>query len=120
MTSGETANNLKAILLRNIFSGVYKPGVKMPSIRKLAKSYNASPTTVCKSLDSLENDDHLIFTQKNVGKFVVKDKNAVIQKKEEYYNDATRKFIEFVRNITNDSYDEILLEIERYLRQNND
>lgn len=53
ISSISKTDQLKAILLRDIKTGVYKPGDKLPSIISICKAYNVSKHTVSQTLSNL-------------------------------------------------------------------
>lgn len=55
-----------------IFTGVYKPGTKMPSVRDLATEASVNPNTMQRALGSLE-DSGLLYSQRTTGRFVTED-----------------------------------------------
>jgi DNA-binding transcriptional MocR family regulator len=59
-----------------IFDGLYEPGERLPSIRKIAHSYKVSITTVKLALEQLVSQD-LIAPQARSGFYVVKNPDGV-------------------------------------------
>ncbi len=56
----------------DIVAGIYKPGTKLPSIRKLALDFSVNPNTMHRALLELEKD-YLIYSIKTNGKYVTSD-----------------------------------------------
>lgn len=67
---------------KDIGSGVYKTGNKLPSIRTLSSKYQCSPNTVVKAYECLRNE-HIIYSIPQSGYYIV-EKNI-----DSYGNDKT-------------------------------
>lgn len=65
-----------SLMKQRFVSGVYGPGMKIPSIRELAMEYRVTPNTVQRALQLLEQEG-LIFTERTNGKFVTNDMQAM-------------------------------------------
>ena len=63
-------------LQREIVSGIYLPGSRLPSVRELAQQAGVNPNTVQRALGELEREG-LITTQRTAGKFVTEDQTAL-------------------------------------------
>lgn len=59
-----------------ILNGTYEMGMRMPSVRDLAMLAAVNPNTMQRALSELE-DMGLVSTQRNAGKTVTTDENAV-------------------------------------------
>jgi len=66
---------------RDILSGVYPDGSKIPSVRDFASELKVNPNTVVRALNELEKEG-LIQTNRTNGKFVTTDQNKKTQLKE--------------------------------------
>ncbi len=78
-----TLNSNKSEYLRiiekiqcDIIAGIYKPGTKLPSIRKLALDFSVNPNTMHRALLELEKD-YLIYSIKTNGKYVTSDISVI-------------------------------------------
>lgn len=97
--------------IRNdIISGFYKGGDKLPSVRDLAVQMEVNPNTLQKALNQLEKEG-LIFTKRNVGKFVTAESDKIDSGKEEQALLLTRNYISQMEQLGFDSR-EILLKIQ--------
>ena len=63
-------------IVSNILTGVYKMGEKVPSVREFASLAAVNPNTVQRALSELESVG-LIETQRNTGKFVTQQGEAI-------------------------------------------
>lgn len=66
------------VVKRDIVSGEYDAGSKVPSIRDLAIKYEVTPNTIQRALQILEQEQ-LIYTERTNGKFVTLD-TGIIEK----------------------------------------
>lgn len=62
-------NKISRQIRRDIRSGVYAPGEKLPLRIEIEKKYNASPVTVQKAFDKLKEDKY-IYSTRAKGTFV--------------------------------------------------
>lgn len=97
-----------------ILTGKYKPGDKLPSIRNLIKIYEVSTMTVQKSLKYLE-DDELIYTQKNIAKYIITDTQKIEDSKSNYISNEVSVFLNSLSSVGINSYDEVCGIIKRYI-----
>lgn len=72
---------------RQVLSGTWPPGERLPSVRELAVSVEVNPNTVQRSYSRLQ-DRGIIYNQRGIGYFVAED--AVEQAK----NEKRREFEE--------------------------
>lgn len=83
---------------RDIISGKYRPGDKLPSVRELAMEASVNPNTMQKALSELERDG-LLYSQRTAGRFITED-TAMIQKmKEQLAHEQIRQFLEQMRQM---------------------
>lgn len=59
-----------------IVSGVYPPGMKLPSVRDLAAETAVNPNTMQKALSELERSG-LIYTQRTAGRYITEDEQMI-------------------------------------------
>ena len=62
---------------RQIISGAYQPGERLPSVRDLAAQAAVNPNTMQRALSELERSG-LVFTQRTSGRYITQDQ-ALIQ-----------------------------------------
>ena len=62
---------------RQIISGAYQPGERLPSVRDLAAQAAVNPNTMQRALSELERSG-LLFTQRTSGRYITQDQ-ALIQ-----------------------------------------
>ncbi len=67
---------LVEIIERQIVSGIYPPGGKLPSVRELAETAAVNPNTMQKAFGELERDG-LIQTQRTNGRTVTEDEALI-------------------------------------------
>ena len=77
------ASQIADFVKREIFSGRYEPGQKVPPIREFAAFCCVNPNTVVKVYAELEAEG-LIYTDSTLGKFVNADERGIAEKREEY------------------------------------
>ena len=70
---------------RDIDKGIYKPGKKIPSIRKMSEKYNCSKNTVIKAYETLKNN-HIIYSYDKSGYYIVENIISTIDNKSEKIN----------------------------------
>ena len=63
---------------RQIVSGRYRPGDKLPSVRELAAEASVNPNTMQKAFAELERSG-LITTRRTSGRFVTEDTQMIAQ-----------------------------------------
>lgn len=66
------------IIQRQIVSGYYKPGDKLPSVRELAGEASVNPNTMQKALSELERNG-LVVTQRTTGRTVTEDYEMIAE-----------------------------------------
>lgn len=85
---------ISSILEKEIVSGKWQPGDKLPSVRELALLSKTNPNTVQKALQDLEMKN-LIYTTRTSGKFVSDNaeslKEAKTQKAEALCSDFLKE-----------------------------
>ena len=61
---------------RDIISGRYRPGDKLPSVRELAVEAAVNPNTMQKALSELERGG-LVYSQRTSGRFITEDEELL-------------------------------------------
>lgn len=64
------------LIKKNIYSGIYKSGEKLPSIQKLSKELNYNTDTIVKAYKQLE-EEHLIYAVAKSGYYLVKNEDKI-------------------------------------------
>ncbi len=80
---------------RDIISGNYHVGDKLPSVRDLATEAAVNPNTMQKALATLETMG-LVASNRTSGRFITEDAEMITRMK---YDLAKMQFKEFVRNL---------------------
>ncbi|MGI6119594.1 MAG: GntR family transcriptional regulator [Desulfosporosinus sp.] len=75
-----------------IFSGVYPPGSKLPSVRDMAQEATVNPNTMQRALAKLE-EDGLIITHRTSGRSITKDARIVEQAKTKLVEEQIMEFL---------------------------
>ena len=100
---------------RDIISGRYRPGDKLPSVRELAVEAAVNPNTMQKALSELERGG-LVYSQRTSGRFITEDEELLKELKKER---AGRYLAELVENMYNLGLkdDEILTLLNEKLKE---
>lgn len=76
---------------KQIFSGSYGSGMRLPAIRDLAMRCRVNPNTIVRVYAAL-SEEGLIYTDSTNGKFVTMDRGYILQKKREFLEEKTKIF----------------------------
>ena len=76
-----------------IFSGVYPPGSKLPSVRDMAQEAAVNPNTMQRALTKLE-EEGLIITHRTSGRTVTEDVNMIQRAKAKLAQEQVKEFLE--------------------------
>lgn len=82
-----------SIIKSRIYSGQYKPGEYLPTVRELAQEVSVNPNTVQKAFAELE-ESGLICTNRTVGRMVTDDCELIRRSKEDTCKAAVSSFME--------------------------
>ncbi len=104
------------VVKRDIVSGVYEAGSKVPSIRDLALKYEVTPNTIQRALQILEQEQ-LIYTERTNGKFVTLNTEIIEQLRREILSVKIKDLISELKH-HNYSDEEIWNCIEKELKFN--
>lgn len=85
-------------LKRDIVTGVYEPGDKLPSVRDLAGEAAVNPNTMQRAFSELEREG-LVYTQRTNGRFITEDLNLINQLKEQMALDAITNFLSSMQQL---------------------
>lgn len=83
---------------RDIISGRYRPGDKLPSVRELAMEASVNPNTMQKALAELERSG-LVYSQRTAGRFITEDTAMIQNMKEELARRQIQDFFEQMRQM---------------------
>ena len=81
---------------KQIFSGSYKRGARLPAIRDLALQCRVNPNTIVRVYAHLA-EEGLIYTDSTNGKFVTADRSLILQKKREFVEGKAAAFAREMR-----------------------
>lgn len=85
-------------LKRDIVTGFYRPGDKLPSVRDLASEAAVNPNTMQRAFSELEREG-LVYTKRTNGRFITEDTAMISQLKEEMALDAISQFLNSMRQL---------------------
>ena len=83
---------------RDIISGIYKAGEKIPPVRELAAEAAVNPNTMQKALAELERMG-LLYAQRTSGRFVTEDEKMIEKVKEEMASKQIQLFLENMKQL---------------------
>lgn len=86
------------IIIKEIISGRYKKGDKLPPVRELAVLARVNPNTVQKALAELERYG-LIYTERTNGKFVTENESVIQKFRDDIINEKVESFLKDMINI---------------------
>lgn len=89
---------------RNILSGTYRHGEKLPSVRELAAQATVNPNTMQKALQELERSG-LIYTERTNGRYITTDVSLIEQTRKQLATTETKAYLFTMNNLgyqTND------------------
>lgn len=84
-----------------IFSGIYPPGAKVPSVREMAEEAAVNPNTMQRALAKLE-EDGLIITNRTIGRSITEDENMIKRAKTKL---ARQQIVEFLEGMQKLGFD---------------
>lgn len=76
-----------------IVSGVYQPGVKIPSVRELAAEAGVNPNTMQKALSELERSG-LVTTIRTSGRVVTENREMIMETRNSIAKTQIQEFIQ--------------------------
>ena len=85
-------------LKRNIASGSYPPGSRLPSVRDLALEAGVNPNTMQRALSELERSG-LVNSQRTAGRFITEDASALLDLRKSMSEEIVSEFIARLRGI---------------------
>lgn len=81
-----------------IFSGIYPPGSKLPSVRDIAQEAAVNPNTMQRAFAKLE-EDGLITTHRTSGRFITEDENMIKKAKSKLAAEQITEFLEKMKKL---------------------
>ena len=87
-----------------IFSGIYPPGSKLPSVRDMAQDAAVNPNTMQRALARLE-EDGLIITHRTSGRSITEDGNMIKKAKTKLAQEQVEDFLEKMQKLGFDQKD---------------
>lgn len=83
---------------KDIISGKFKLGERLPSVRELALQLKVNPNTMQKALVELE-ELNLIYTERTNGKFVTSNQKLIDKYKKQYAYELSQKYFQNMEDI---------------------
>lgn len=99
---------------RDILSGKYPPGERLPSVRDLAAEASVNPNTMQKALSELERDG-LVFSQRTSGRFITDDTARIEEIREGLAKEEAAAFMERMKTLGYDT-EQVIELIRRNLK----
>ncbi len=87
-----------------IFSGIYPPGSKLPSVRDMAQVAAVNPNTMQRALVKLE-EDGLIVTHRTSGRSITEDGDMIKMAKTKLAEEQVAEFLEKMQKLGFDQKD---------------
>ena len=85
-------------LKRDIVTGSYRPGDKLPSVRELAAEAAVNPNTMQRAFSELEREG-LVYTKRTNVRFITEDLSMISQLKEQMALDAISQFLNSMQQL---------------------
>lgn len=76
---------------RNILSGVYHPGERLPAVRELASEAAVNPNTMQKALQELERSG-LVYAERTNGRFITDDITMIDKMRDSLAKEETKRY----------------------------
>ena len=89
---------LKEQLGKQIVSGRFQSGEKLPSVRDLAREAGVNPNTMQRALSQLESEG-LVYSQRTAGRFVTEDATRIGETKRDLAQRHVARFMEAMRSL---------------------
>jgi GntR family transcriptional regulator len=84
-------SQIMCYLKRQIYSGSFEAGEKLPAIRDLAVELMVNPSTIVRAYAELEGEG-LIYTQSTSGKYVITDEKKLAQMRTKFIISQSKGF----------------------------
>lgn len=85
-------------LKRDIVTGFYQPGDKLPSVRDLAGEAAVNPNTMQRAFSELEREG-LVYTKRTSGRYITEDIAMINQLKEQMALSAISEFLNSMQQL---------------------
>ena len=85
-------------LKRDIVTGSYRPGDKLPSVRELAAEAAVNPNTMQRAFSELEREG-LVYTKRTNGRFITEDTAMINNLKSELAQELVTQFLENMQKL---------------------
>lgn len=105
-------SQIEEYLKRQIFTGAYNAGDRLPAIRELAVFCKVNPNTIVKVYENLEREG-LVYSERTAGKFVTQDEELIKKTKSDFISKEVKEFIKSIQGMTNSAED-----IIKYIKEN--
>lgn len=102
---------------RDIISGIYHAGDKLPSVRDLALEAAVNPNTMQKALSELERSG-IVYSQRTSGRFITEDTKMLEKLKNDLAGEHIRDFLEKMEHLGFPK-EEILTLVEQTMKEEN-
>lgn len=83
---------------KRLFRGQYDAGVKLPSIRDLAKELAVNPNTITRAYMELEREGFL-FTKRGQGSFITEEEKRIEDERFKLAESSIRVFVDAVKEL---------------------
>lgn len=83
---------------KEIVSGKFEKGQRLPSVRELALTLKVNPNTMQKALAELENEK-LIYTERTNGKYVTEDEKLIEKTKKRLAKEKVNNYLSSMEDI---------------------
>lgn len=83
---------------RDIVTGIYQPGEKIPPVRELAATASVNPNTMQKALTELEKLE-LVYARRTSGRFITEDLGLIENMKKELASQHMEAFLENMKQL---------------------
>lgn len=83
---------------RDIVSGIYPPGSRIPSVRELALEAAVNPNTMQKALSELERSG-LVYSQRTSGRFITEDETLLKQTRMQLASGQIQDFFQHMKQL---------------------
>ena len=84
---------LMELIERNILSGTYATGERLPSVRELATLASVNPNTMQKALQELERKG-LVYAERTTGRYITTDTTLISHMRHELGLEETNRYFE--------------------------
>jgi len=83
---------------KDIITGCYTPGDKLPSVRELAATASVNPNTMQRALSELERSG-LIHSHRTSGRYITEDESLIKQVKDSIANQVVMHYMQEMKQL---------------------